>query len=557
MKQVLIGAALVFGLSLTIPAQVQETRFDIKTPPTTDAATLGISPDGDKIFFVADREGKYELWVHSLSAGTARPLEGAGDLQASAPCWSPDSRSIAFFSFQKLQRVDLDTGALRTLVSFRGLGSGCTWNRDGTILYSTSSGRSILRIGDEGGTPERVTPPDPSYYNTPYFLPDGQHFLFAANAAVYVGDLSGDAPKKINVVGTSPMYSPSGHLLFFRQGTLYAREFDPRTQSLLSGPFPVIEHVPVSIPSSAGASVSAAGHLVYRTGPGGSVRQFKWFDRTGKELESVGEPFGIGKGGSPELSPDGQTLALASETGDISLMDVSTGWLTSFISAPGNDGWPVWSPDGTTIYFSSNRTGQYTMYEKSVLGKLPERPVVVDGPAARVTRQVSPDGRYLLIREGGDISAVQLDRNPRSVVPVVQSPTANANNPQFAPDGRWIAYQQIDEDNRAEIYLRQFPSGRSIPVWSGVQPRWRPDGKELFFISTTGDLMAVTVELFPNGQEARVGAPKELFKLPIASDLTNELQQYLVSEDGKRFLVAAVPNLDFPIHVVRNWKPQK
>src|SRR5262249_36970857 len=124
MKQVLIGAALAFGLSLTIPAQVQETRFDIKTPPTTDAATLGISPDGDKIFCVADREGKYELWVHSLSSGTAHPLEGTGDLQAPVPCWSPDSRSIAFFGFQKLQRIDLDTGAVRTLVSFRSPTTG-------------------------------------------------------------------------------------------------------------------------------------------------------------------------------------------------------------------------------------------------------------------------------------------------------------------------------------------------------------------------------------------------------------------------------------------------
>jgi Tol biopolymer transport system component len=589
-KRVLVGAALAFGLSLTIPGQDQETRFDVKTPPTTEAATLGISPDGDKIFFVADREGKYELWVHSLSSGTARPLP-TRDFEQPTPCWSPDSRSIAFFDFYDFQRIDLESGAVRTLVSFRSpttgggtSGRGCTWNRDRTILYALATERPIFRISDEGetpgamalqrvdgraiesdpllrqcaagtgvscGPPGSVTPPDPVYYAYPHFLPDGQHFLFFSRGQVQVGELNGAAPRKLLDASVPAIYSPSGHLLFIRVRTLYAQRFDPREQRLDGDPFTVAEQ-------AAAVSISAAGHLVYRTGPGGSLRQFKWFDRAGNETGTVGELLPLG-GAAPELSPDGKTVAFQNIGGDILLMDTSSGKLTPFMTDLANESWPVWSPDGQTIYFSSNRTGEYELYEKPVSGSVSEK-LVLDSAAFRLARQVSPDGRFLLFKQDGDIFAVQLDGNPPGVLPVIQSPNTD-DAPQFAPDGKWIAYQEVDQNQRSEIYLRQFPTGRRVRVSGsgGVHPRWRPDGKELFYIALNRQLMAVPIELSPNGQEPQVGTPVGLFTLPIRSNLTSSLfmQQYTVSRDGQRFLVAAIPNLDYPIHVIRNWKPQK
>jgi Tol biopolymer transport system component len=553
--KILISALLIAAFQA---APAAESRIEVNAPPTTDPVSLAISPDGDKIVFVVDGDGKYQLWVHSLSSGTSRRLPGTTDVVLPFPCWSPDSRSIAFAGPNRLKRIDIETGEIKIVAQGAwGQGRGCSWSRDGTILFSAAVARPILRVSEEGGQVSPATAPGPVFHQSPHYLPDGRHFLtYAPGGGVYVGE-AGAEPRHLLAADSAAVYSRSGHLLFVRKGALYGQAFDPGELKVSGDAFIVAQQVPVNsyVPA---VSTSAAGYVVYRPGMGGNLRQFKWFDRAGKEIETVGDLMTVAAA-PPQLSPDGKSVAIdraQDGNGDIWLLELATGRLTRFTTDPSSDSFPIWSADGRTIYFTSNRTGRFELYEKPAAGDTDEK--LAPGPRGpRVPRDLSRDGNFMLYIAAEQISAVHLAGDPPGDLPVVE--TRGANNPQFSPDGRWIAYD-VNTNGRVEIFLQQFPSGRRIKVSmeGGARPRWRPDGKELFYIVPTGELVAMPVELAANGQDARTGTPSVLFTPNIVKNLAEApyAQPHVVSPDGERFLIATVPEVRSPINVIRNWQPK-
>ena len=443
-----------------------ETRSNVSAPPTTDPASLAISPDGRQIVFSADYEGKYRLWLHSLDTGTARPLPGTEDVFRPLPCWSPDSKSIAYYGGNQLKRIDVESGTIRNLFNSGAFVFGCSWNRDGAILFAAST-TNIRRISEQGGTPRAVLPPDGVTQQAPYFLPDGLHFLFyAVGEGIHVAAMGGSQSTFLVKADSGAVYSRSGHLLFVRDGTLFAQRFDTTALELKGEPFAIAQNVPAAATVPA-VSVSATGHVVYRTGAAADTRYFKWFDRNGKETSRVGDAVSNVSGAPLALSADGRTLALSrtiSGNADVWFLDMASGKLTQFTSDPGQDGFPVWSPDGQTIYFSSLRTGAMEIYRKPA-ADIGKEELLLRQSASRQPRDISRDGRFLLFLNSSDgrIMALQLDGNPPGIFPVLDP---GAAYPQLSPDTQWVAYQS-SAATAYGIYIQQFPTGRRLQVASG------------------------------------------------------------------------------------------
>jgi Tol biopolymer transport system component len=560
MNQVLFAFYLVLlavqSQAAKLP-QTAESRLDVDAPPTMNPAGMALSPDGEKIAFNVFSEGRFELWVHSLTSGTSRRLPGIDDAALPSPCWSPDSKSIAFFGRTEFRRVDIETGEIQKLVN-ASAGRGCTWNRDGVILFGTGNGGiAIFRIPEHGGTPQAATPRSAVNVHSPHFLPDGRHFLYyGLGEGVFLGELNGAAPKKLLSADSAAVYSTSGHVLFVRKDTLFAQKFDVDSATLSGEPFPIAQPVPVDIYEPA-VSTSEAGHLIYRTGNNGDFRRIKWFDRSGKELGEIGEGIGVG-GSPPRLSADGRLLAMDSAVSgntEISLIDVMTGKSNQFTKPPGLHVYPTFSPDSRTVYFGSNQAGPFELYEKATAGDTPEK-LVMPNRGTRLPREISRDGRFLLYRGGTrDIWAVQLDGNPRGEFAVIETPGID-DWPKFSTDGQWLVYQ-TDESGRNEIYVQPFPSGPRTKISSngGVYPFWGAEGKEIIYLGPGNQFIAVPIEI-DDSQTVKAGMPSVLFTPPIINNVADGLSgpPFIVMPDGKRILIETVSFARRPIKVIKNWQ---
>ena len=566
-------AATVWALRPAPPPG--EIRVEINPPPTSDPLSSLISPDGQKIVFVNWFEGRARLELRTLDSGVAVPLVGTED--ASAPFWSPDSQSVGFFNQRDntLRRTDIDGRSVRELTKIPGQGLGGTWNRVDTILFAS---KGLLRLSANGGEPIQVT--EGPFHLSPYFLPDGRHFLFFVPnplpAGVYVGQLDGSLPKRLLDADSIPVYV-SGHLLFVRQGTLFAQAFDPITLVLSGNPFRVAEQVAWLIGFPAAVSASSNGTVIFRSGLAGplfSPRQLVWFDRSGNEVSKVADP--EPGGGGPALSLDGREVIMSRLPAPpkIGLLALDRGVWSSFTTEAALvhlD--PVWSPDGNRIVFSANPKGPWDLYEKPRHGAgSPQLLLASPDGAGLLASDWSLDGRFLLYgtdadpKTRADIWALPVERK-RPEAAEEQKPFAVVQTPfddfyaQFSPDGKWIAYQS-NETGRFEIFLQQFPRGRKERVSKngGAQVRWRRDGKELFYIAFDDRLMSVPIDLSPNGESARIGSAVPLFTTRVGGVvgvLGPTRPQYAVSRDGKRFLMSAFTDDDSsPITVIFNWKPQ-
>jgi serine/threonine protein kinase/Tol biopolymer transport system component len=573
---VLIAALAVIAALIGISAfraapPPAEIRLEMATLPTPDPISLAVSPDGQKVVFAATSNGRPRLWLRSLGAASAAPLEGTDG--GFYPFWSPDSKSIGFFANGKLERIDLDGGLMRELANAPNP-TGGTWNREGTILFTPNMAGPIFQIPATGGRAAALPQFEPKRGTErfPLFLPDGHHFLYyvptgSEPRGVYVGQLDGRASVHLLEADAPAVYAPvSRHLLFVRQGRLMAQEFDPATLALSRNPFPIADQVVTDgIPTSVALSSSAAGPVVYRAGVGRAQRQYIWFDRTGKEIGKVGEPNEAGPG-NPALSADGRRVATnrtIDGNTDVWILDLRRDLLNRFTFDMAADAVPTWSPDSSQIVFDSDRSGVYDLYLKQANGSGTEE-LLLATPQNKAPVDWSPDGNFILYRSPGPSTGFDLwalpvhgDRKPFAVVQT----NFEERDAQFSPDGKWIAYQS-NESGRVEVVVQSFPSPDSklqVSREGGAQVRWRADGKELFYIALDGRLIAVPIQFASDGRSVQAGAPVPLFRTRVGGAVQgSSRQQYVVSPDGQRFLMntLAEEGNASPITVILNWRPK-
>ena len=589
---VVTAIAIVLGVLMLRPsATAPEMRLEIATPPAISAISFAISPDGRNIVYEAAPEGRSSLWLRPLDSPAAHLL--AGTDYPTSPFWSPDSRSIGFFADGKLKRIDIAGGGVRTLANC-GACQGGTWNSDGMILFEVGGVVSLFKVPATGGEPVLVVQGQSGGAPTqPQFLPDGHHFLYFVGGGPetrgeHVGQLDGSDRRRILDTESAAVYA-SGQLLFVRQGTLFAQSFDIGRLVLTGDATPVAEQVAVGV-SKPALSASAAGPIAYRIGSASAQTQFVWFDRSGKEIERVGNRDNA-TAANPSLSPDGGRVALTrtvNGNNDIWLLELARGVLSRFTFDPANEQRPIWSPDGARIMFNSSRKGVFDLYVKSASGTGNEE-LILATPEAKTPLDWSRDGRYLLYRSNGPKTAYDIWALPMSGAGEAQGRQAAAVNnaspagrsqqgnsgdrkpipllrtnfdereAEFSPDGKWIAYQS-NESGRFEIYIQPFPGlGRKwqISTNGGAQVRWRPDGKELFYVGLDDRLMAFPIRFSSDGQSIESGTPIPLFVTHIGGALpgTNR-QQYMVSRDGERFLMNVLTTQadTAPISLILNWK---
>ena len=547
------------------PAQSEEIRVEIATPPTTEPTSLAISPDGRKLVYSATVDGRFRLWLRSLNVATARPLEGTDG--ARYPFWSPDGKSIGFYVGDMVKRADVESGAQQTLFNKAAYGLGGAWSPQQFLLINTGPAGSLLRLPAMGGAPTVAMPlvRGTNAQSRPRLLSDGRHVLYLAAGSepgIYVGEVGGPVGRKLLDADTAA-YLPSGQLLFVRQGTLFAQPFDPARLELSGTPVVVANQIVFSPMSRSSAlSTSETGAFVYRAGQPLVSRQLVWFDRTGKELGAVPGSEITGRSISASLSRDGRQVAFdESRTTpmDIWLLDVGRGVRTRFTSHPAEDIQPIWSPEGKRIVFQSNRNGEFDLWLKSTVDGGDEQLLLRSHGTPAIPFDWSPDGRFILYGSGApwNIWALPMfgDRKP---FPVVQSPSADSDA-QFSPDGRWIAFMSAVSDRR-EIYVQRFavPGRRwRVSAEGGAQPRWRGDGKELFFLAPDNRLMAVPIRLPANSDVADIGMPVPLFVARLTGlNHGPQTRSYVVSSNGQRFLMDSPAEVTVPITLVLNWKPR-
>jgi len=487
------------------------------------ANDVALSPNGKFLATVAysDQANKYVIWVHQVGSRSAAVVPGTEG--ASHPFWSPDSRFMAFFAGGKLKKIDA-SGKLLQILCDAPNGRGGTWNKDGVILFSPDVFAGLFRVPAGGGTPTEVTKLDlsrpESSHRWPNFLPDGRHFLYlAANFAgqfdknaIFVGSLNSTEKHFVVSASSNAAYADPGYLLYLGDNNaLVAQRFDSRAYALTGDPLTVgLEVQYLSQVDLALFDVVGKGILAAQTGKGADRSQFTWFDRSGKPAGTIGPP---GSFGNPTVSPDGRRLAFDQTEADgrrvgVWIRELATDAVTRFTLDPSLNQTPVWSPDGKRVVFSSNRKLFNRLYLKNADGSGPEQQIADLGATQEICWDWSRDGQYLLVRRDNELWSLSLP--DFKAKPFVQA-RWTVRNAQFSPDGRWVAYA-TNETGTWEVFVSPFPNANSkwqVSRSGGEQPKWRRDGKELFYLSGEGKMMSVSVKA---GSNFEVGTPVALFQ---------------------------------------------
>ena len=550
----------------------EKTVFSGPPNITVGVPQFALSPDGRAMVFVANSPGADPmLWLRSVDQVTARQLPGTEGAQL--PFWSPDSRWVGFFAEGKLKKIPVGGGPVQVLADVADAFGG-SWGADGSIIFGKLSG-AIFRVSSGGGTVTTVTKVDTvmKAHRWPQFLPDGRHFLFhvqggdSAQHGIYVGSIDGGTQKFLVRSESSAIYASPGYVLYVDGDTLLGQAFDAAHLELRGEPFTVAENVGRSTGFNIGVSASGTGMLAYAA----AILQrgrLTWFDRAGNSLNSVGVE---GDYSDFRLSPNGQTLAASlvdpkAWNPDVWLIDLMRGGPSRFTVGSVLSAAPVWSPDGTRIVFRTIRNGPTELYAKSAGGGGNEEVVLtyetqhaagIDTPNL-VCSDWSPDGRYVIgslpqQTTGDDLWLIPLsgDRKPIKFL----APPSDQIHGNFSPEGRFVAYSS-NESGRFEVYVQTFPlSDRKWQVSTdgGYEPRWRADGREIYYLSQDRKLMAVSV-----GTAPAFGVPKVLFQTRVPEGVTARRTHYVPSRDGQRFLVNT-QSLDAPpgpITVVLNWQAE-
>jgi serine/threonine protein kinase len=561
------------------PPALESVRFSLDPSPDTSFinpfGALAVSPNGRYLVYGAGGKGGSSLWLRPLDSLAARPLTGTEN--GNFPTWSPDSESLAFYVDGRLKRIDINGGTPITLSDAAGNDAVTptgTWNRESVIVFGSSAG--LRRVSASGGGTTLLTKTDPARKETghgyPQFLPDGDRFLYfvasddSSIQGVYASSLRSPGQRRLilrtdaKAVYVPPRASYPGYLLWMQDQTLLAQRFDISSLQVQGDPVSVAEAIGrlPPVPVRAAFWASDAGTLIYFTNPI-TTRPLVWMSRQGKP---IGEAAPADTFVGPiALAPDAKRVAVtrtgpsSSSNFDLWWRDLDRGVMTRLTSDPARDQSPVWSPDGKWIAFASNRKGGvFQIYRKDASGAGQEESLT-NGSYDKFPYDWSRDGRLILYGEqagrgggGSHLMAlpVQGDRKPVLVVDEVSPRTTAA----ISPDGRWVAYGS-EFSGSLEVYIRAYPAPDSpqgltqISTAGGLSPKWRGDGKELYYRSRTG-LMVAAIQA--SAQVIRAETPRELFNAPILG--------YDATADGQRFLVmrGTLTQDIQPLTVVSHWQ---
>jgi eukaryotic-like serine/threonine-protein kinase len=556
-------------------AAARVMKFSILPPENASFNDVAVSADGRHLAFTAGTGGKVQLWVRALDSTEARAL--AGTEGAILPFWSPDSRFIGFFAAGKLKKIEV-TGGLPATLCDVGVATGGAWSRDGVILFSALGGAGLSRVSATGGDVTQVMRPDwrrqETEYASPYFLPDGRHFLYYKLSGqkeargIYIGSLDGGVNIRLLGDDSNAAYVSSGkgegYLLFGREGALMAQAFDARQLRLTGEPFTVAGRVGKGLGSAVVSrrrnfSVSDNGVLVFDPLPNRQRNHLVWMDRGGRKISSLEE---ASNATTLRLSPDDKRFMVTRfDSGvsgsDLWLSDVTGANVTRFTFDPALDHYPVWSPDGSRVVWSSSREGAYDLYQKAASGAGQDE-ILLKSEYYKFPSDWSRDGRFIIYRHVDPKTKYDVwvlptgplagDQKP---FPFLQS-EANESAAVLSPDGRWLAYTS-DESGRYEVYVQSFPGGggkRQVSTAGGIGAHWRGDGRELYYHAPDGKLMAVAVK---GGASFEASPPAALFEFRPAGHAIHPY--YSVTGDGQRFLLSTIVETEAaaPLTVVVNW----
>jgi eukaryotic-like serine/threonine-protein kinase len=572
----LVVAAMALTRGRYQPRPQDVLRFTIAPPPGTVIARtpvgtrIALAPDGRKVAFVTTAAGVDRLWVQSLDSFTPVAVAEGAD----STSWSPDSQSIAFFAPAdgQLKRISLAGGPARVICP-AGIIDAPAWHPNGTILFSQAN-TGIFRVPDDGGPPIQLTKLDAAdkeiNHVWPEWLPDGRHFLYTATSldatgkraprAVYVRSIDADDRKLLTHAESRVMYAAPGYLLYIESGTLLAQRFDTERLTLGGEPVKVAEDVAYSRTiGNGGFSVSQTGLLAYYSGV--TLSDLMSFDRSGRSsaLGWLGQAFAS----SVRFSPDGAQVVVDLEearagASDIWTFDLSRQVPTRFTTDLANDTNPIWSPDGRRIAFSSDRGGSPDLFSKATDGFGSEAQLFTQrGP--QLANDWSPDGKHIVFEDntretGRDLWLLPLEGD-RTAKPLIRT-RFDEWGARFSPDGEWVAFVS-NETGSSEVYvaaLRGAGERKRISTAGGIAPRWRRDGRELFYVeSTSNSIVAVAVRTMPAFTASR---PVVLFSIRTPSSRRRALEiPYDVSPDGQRFLINTPPEQPprTGITLVLNW----
>jgi serine/threonine protein kinase len=548
-------------ISATIPPPVDaEFHLNPNSP-----GPVAVSPDGRSIAFSAqDANGDVLLYVRRLDAPQAQALSGT--VNAGYPFWSPDSRWIGYFNRSEgtLKKIDTNGGPPITLTEAPN-GKGGAWNGDGVIVFAPSADSPLHRVASAGGESVPLTEIDAERHNShrhPRFLPDGRQIIFLARgntpkeSALLVTDLQGGAVREVLSTETQAEYA-SDHLLFVRERALMAQPFDPGSARLEGEAAPLAEDVMVIQGAAlASFSVSRTGVLSFATGRAEEQTQLEWRDRTGGGVSAFGDPAPYR---SAIISPNGtqavaEVIDATTGTQDLWIFDIERGLRTRFTFDPGQDIWPVWSPDGRTVFFASNRDGAFNVYGKSLEGA-GEVEELVHAEHNLFPSSVSPDGTRLFVfgpgdGTGTDLMTVVLDDGGDPAF--YRQTEFNESCAVFSPDGNWAAYHS-NESTRLEVYVAPYPGpGRrwQVSTDGGVYPIWRADGKEIVYTRFDGSLQVVAVRA--EGDTFFVEEEETLFTIE-PPEIGGPY--FSASADFQRFLIVppTTQRADSLLHLLVNW----
>jgi Tol biopolymer transport system component len=557
---------IALGLALLLAAALAYVYFGKPSPPPSPARvtvllpeksrvqSLAISPDGRFIALVLVKDGKQQIWLRPLDSLEIVPL--AGTESASRPFWSPDSRFIGFFADAKLKKIDRSGGPVQTICDALAVVGG-TWNQHGNILLGALW--KVQQVSDTGGAASYLPGPVRQTDLYPVFLPDGRHYITtrkgvqdSAERGVFLNSMDGPEVRKIlpdfshAEIVDPPPGGRVGTILFARSGTLMALPFDMKRLEAAGDPFPVAQGV-AAVNGYPLFAASAGGTFAYVSGQQADW-QFVWRDREGRTLGSYPNAYGVAM-----ISPDGKKLAFDGDS-DIFVMELEKGSATRLTFGRENSN-PAWSPDGRYVVYDKVGVG---IYRKLASGAGDEE-LLVPAKSLAVPKSWSPDGKTLVYTQinpgtGADLMAIAVngDRKP---FPVVQT-NATEDQGQFSPDGHWLAYTS-NESGQAEVYVIPFPPAPGakwlVSRGGGVAPRWRRDGKELFYISSESKMMSVEVSTRPTFQS---GIPHALFQSDIVdTGIRTGPMSWDIAPDGKRFLIISPDTSDTPaLTVALNWR---